>query len=78
MSKATRPPIAGDSSTDGPASSPGAPPDSVRYTDAERRGALLAAGTVVVFFGVVLLGWAVLGHATTLAGDPHPEMNDRR
>lgn len=33
-------------------------------SDAERRGAFLAAGAVVILFGVVLLAWALLFHAT--------------
>ena len=38
-------------------------------SDAERRGSLLAAGAVVVLFGVVMVGLAVLGSASTETGE---------
>lgn len=40
--------------------------------DVERRGSLLAAGAVVLLFGTVLLGWAVLGDASASARDAAP------
>jgi hypothetical protein len=79
MSEATRAPV-----REGPASEP---PDSLlraaqaggarTLSDAERRGAFLAAAAVLAFFGVVMLGWAVLSHASSRATDA-PPVTDRR
>jgi hypothetical protein len=75
MSKATSPPI------ERPASERVTVRTSVAAraaAEAERRGALLAAAAVVALFGVVLLGWVVLGHAATQAGAERPDTAGNR
>jgi hypothetical protein len=74
MSKATEPRIEGSSRAPYGGSAEAARDPS----EAERRGAHLAAAAVLALFGVVMLGWVVLGHASAHAGAEAPNGVERR
>jgi len=78
MSKAAEPRIEGTSPERTPAPYGVSAEGARDPSDAERRGALLAAAAVLALFGVVMLAWAVLGHASAQAGAAEPSTVERR